>query len=160
MTDTQKKAAVFDFDGTLIRGDSIVRFLRFAAARGALPRRELFIIALCALGGKMGLVPMEKVKERALRFERGLTRAEKEKLCLGFAERVLVPGLLPEGKKTWENLRREGCVMALASASTSDYLEPLSRALGADRLICTRVAEDGRVSKNCRGEEKARRVAE
>ena len=71
MTDTQKKAAVFDFDGTLIRGDSIVRFLRFAAERGALPRRELLIIALCALGGKMGLVPMEKVKERALRFERG-----------------------------------------------------------------------------------------
>ena len=40
----QKPYALFDFDGTLIRGDSIVRFVRFAHERiETFPKCDLFL---------------------------------------------------------------------------------------------------------------------
>ena len=46
----QKPYALFDFDGTLIRGDSIVRFVRYAHARGLIGAGGLlrFALAVCA----------------------------------------------------------------------------------------------------------------
>ena len=154
-----KTAALFDFDGTLIRGDSVVRFVLFALRRSAMPRRDIPCVIAFALFGKLGLCPMERVKERALRFEKNLPRPEKEKLCRDFASLVLTPALFPEGRKAWDSLKAAGRTMVLASASTSDYMEYVAERLGADALICTRVSEDGKAGPNCRGEEKARRAA-
>ena len=49
MRDDVRRAAFFDFDGTLIPGDSIVSFLLFARRRGALSLWDLAAAALHAL---------------------------------------------------------------------------------------------------------------
>ncbi len=149
MNSGNSQAALFDFDGTLRRGDSIVLFVRFALKRGALRRRELPAIAACALGAKIGLCPTERSKEMALRFEGRRSPAERERLCGDFASLILIPGLFPEGKRTWDALRAAGRRMVLASASTSDYMKYVSSALGADTLLCTQIDEFGSY-KPCR----------
>ncbi len=158
MRDDLRRAAFFDFDGTLIRGDSIVSFLRFARRRGAMSLWELAGTVLHAFLGKIGAESMDAVKTRALRFEQKLAPAEREKLCRDFAEEKLIPRLYPEGKRTWQALKNEGRVMALVSASTRDYMGYVSAALGADALICTEVSPDGAAGPNCRGREKERRL--
>ncbi len=158
MRDDLRSAAFFDFDGTLIRGDSIVSFLLFARRRGVLPFWEWAGTALHALLGKIGAENMDAVKTRALRFEQKLAPAEREKLCRDFVEERLIPRLFPEGKRTWDALKKEGRMMVLVSASTRDYMGYVSAALGADALICTPVSPDGAAGPNCRGREKERRL--
>lgn len=153
-----RRAAFFDFDGTLIPGDSIVSFLLFARRRGALSLWDLAAAALHALLGKTGAEQMDAVKTRALRFEQKLPPAEREKLCREFAEEKLMPRLFPEGRRTWDGLKKEGRVMVLVSASTRDYMRYVSAALGADGLICTPVSPDGAAGPNCRGREKEKRL--
>ena len=160
MRDDRRRAAFFDFDGTLIPGDSIVSFLLFARRRGALPFQEWAGIALHAFLGKIGAEGMDAVKTRALRFEQKLPSAEREKLCRDFAEEELIPHLFPEGKRTWDTLKNEGRAMVLVSASTRDYMRYEAAALGADELICTTVSPAGAVGPNCRGREKEKRVRE
>ena len=46
---TEKQAfAFFDFDGTMIPGDSIAAFVRYARKKGIMPRREFFKALLAA----------------------------------------------------------------------------------------------------------------
>ncbi len=159
MTDKgTRRAAFFDFDGTLIRGDSILRFLRFALGRGAVSRREVLCLVPHVLSAKAGREPMERVKERALAFEGRLSPGDRERLCGDFVREEVIPHLSPRGLETWEALRNEGARMVLVSASTDDYMVHVARALGADVLLCTRLFPDGRVGPNCRGEEKVRRI--
>ncbi len=159
MTDKKtRRAAFFDFDGTLIRGDSIVRFLFFALGRGKVTLRELLSAGIHALLAGAGRETFEEAKGRALSFRMRMESGERERLCRDFVSEALLPRLRGEGKRTWDACRAEGKCMVLVSASTDDYMVHVSRALGADVLLCTPVLPDGRVGPNCRGEEKVRRI--
>ena len=59
--------AIYDFDGTMISGDSIVAYLRFAHARKALTLRELCAAAAAGLLSRLGLLSAGEAKRRALR---------------------------------------------------------------------------------------------
>lgn len=58
----QKPYALFDFDGTLIRGDSIVRFVRYAHARGLIGAGGLLRAALWAVAYGLHLTTAERAK--------------------------------------------------------------------------------------------------
>ena len=152
------RAAFFDFDGTLRPGDSIVSFLAFAVKKGKLSRGALARAGIDAALGKLGLMPLDQVKTRALSFERALSQPERDALCAAFVEERLLKEIRPRGLEKWLRLREEGYRMVLVTASTGDYMAPLARALGADALLCTPVDDSGRVGPNCRGKEKARRM--
>ena len=62
--------ALFDFDGTLIPGDSIVSFVRFARKKGVLSRREYAGILLCTVKYLLGSLTDGEMKTRSLRFLR------------------------------------------------------------------------------------------
>ena len=163
----QKSYAFFDFDGTLIKGDSIIRFCFYAYKN-----------RLCSLGqlvhaGMMGvlyhcrLTTAEKSKQAALSFLAGRPRKEVEKIAKDFCTHELIPNLYPEGVEAIRRHRLEGTEVWLVSASTAFYLEPLKKHLRLTELIGTRmhVDEQGRYSglidgHNCRGVEKTLRIAE
>lgn len=150
--------ACFDFDGTMIRGDSIVAYLRFAYGWGALSRKEY-----AAAGGHtaayfLGLETGDQVKTHALRFWGRLSPAEREKLDAAFARETLLPRIYPQAKQCWEEHRAAGRIMLLVSASTDNYMRFVAEALQADALLCTRLLPNGSVTGNCRGEEKVRRI--
>ena len=163
----QKAFAFFDFDGTLIKGDSIIRFCIYAYRR-----------RLCSLGGLIragvmgalyhcGLTNAEKSKQAALRFLAGRPRKEVEAIARDFCTRVLIPNLYPEGVEAIRRHRKAGAEVWLVSASTAFYLEPLRKHLKLTGLIGTRmhVDEEDRYSglidgHNCRGVEKTLRIAE
>ncbi len=159
----RRVVAVFDFDGTITRRDTLAPYL--ARVRGRVPfalatAREAAAFAGWALGRcdidavkrRMILrllagVPVEiarsAARAHARAVERDFRRAALERIC-------------------WH--RAQGHRLVLASAGLDLYLEPVARALGFDDLLCSRVAvRDGRCTgaldgPDCTGVEKRRRL--
>ena len=163
----QKSYAFFDFDGTLIKGDSIVRFCFYACRNKLCTPGHLIYSAVMAALYHCHLITAEKSKQAALRFLAGMPRKEVEKIARDFCHSELIPNLYPEGVEAIRRHRLEGAEVWLVSASTAFYLEPLKRHLRLTELLGTRmhVDEDGRYSglihgQNCRGVEKTLRIAE
>lgn len=154
------RAALYDFDGTLRPRDSIVEWVAYARKRGVISVWEWLRITCYAAYGKVTRMEMRRIKSRALRFEGGLTRAQIRRLARDFTREVVMPKVTREGLASWERDGQEGYVRLLVSASTSDYMPDVSRAMGADMLICTEVSPEGIVAENCRGPVKAQRLKE
>lgn len=158
MESSKRILALFDFDGTLIKGDSIVTYLRTAKRLHALSGAEYLKACFCALRYKMGQITEEAAKEGALAFRRKLQPDRRIALDAFFASDELIPRVYPAGRKQLEEHRRQGHLVLLVSASTENYMNIVASMLPVDGLLCTPISEEGKVGKNCKGEEKIRRV--
>lgn len=162
-----KSYAFFDFDGTLIKGDSIIRFCFYAHRNKLCSFGHLIYSGIMATLYHLGITNAEKSKQAALSFLAGMPRKEVEKLAKDFCNHELIPNLYPEGVEAIRRHRLEGTEVWMVSASTAFYLEPLKKHLRLTGLIGTRmhVDEQGKYSglidgHNCRGVEKTLRIAE
>ena len=149
--------AVYDFDGTMIRGDSIVAYLAFAVRRGCLSPFGLAAAAGWGLAQRLGAADAAKAKARALRFRKRMTPEQRRALDEAFAER-LFHRVRPAALLRMAADQAAGRYMVLLSASTDHYMEPLNRLLGFDLLVCTRERDLDRPEGNCRGAVKADRL--
>ncbi|NCB05907.1 MAG: haloacid dehalogenase-like hydrolase, partial [Clostridia bacterium] len=77
----RKSYALFDFDGTLIPGDSIVLFCRYAARRGLCKKTALLSGAWHAALYALRLESARDSKAHALRFLKGKTEKEISLAC-------------------------------------------------------------------------------
>lgn len=150
--------ALFDFDGTMIRGDSIVPFVRFALKRGDMKKREFLSACFQGIQFRMHLKTGGEMKKKALSFYARLAPEEKKALDTAFARDYLLPRVYDAARKALERHKQEGRITVLVSASTENYMQYIAPALGFDHLLCTPMDQEGRVLDNCHGEEKARRI--
>lgn len=160
-----RSVAAFDFDGTLVPGDSLLPFVRRAAGRGRFAR------AVLRHGGRVGLATVGGIGSRddakaafARTAFRGLDAATVSACGETFAA-SLAERLRPAAAARLRWHQGEGHEVVLVSASLSIYLEPLGRRLGLTSVLATALEEgpDGRltgelVGANVRGPEKVRRL--
>ena len=71
--------AIFDFDGTMIRGDSVVSYLFFARKQRLLSAGRLLWAGLFACLFRLGLTDAGRAKSAALAFRKDVP-AEKQEL--------------------------------------------------------------------------------
>jgi HAD superfamily hydrolase (TIGR01490 family) len=160
-----RPVALFDFDGTLTRRDTLVPFL--AALVGVAPLGlALAALAPTLAGYAFGRVPNDVAKQRLLARVVG-GRAERELREAGtrFAAGALAGLLSAPGMALLDRHRRAGHDCVLASASLDLYLGPWAAGAGFVHCVASSLAVDaeGRVSGmlaggNCFGVEKRRRV--
>lgn len=150
--------AFFDFDGTMIPGDSIASYVGYARKRGFMPRKESMRALLAALRYVLGLMGAAESKNAALRFRAGLSPADREAMDRDFVKDRLLPRVYPQAKVCVARHKREGRLIVIVTASTENYMRFAADALGADALLATPLLPDGTVGENCRGEEKVRRI--
>lgn len=155
-----ERIALFDFDGTLLPGDSIVHLIRFAV-------RQKRIGPLCLSSGvffgilfKLHLVDEATSKNVALRFLKKMPKEERDRLLELFVKEKLPPLLYRDGLARIQELRKKGVRIWLVSASTDHYMPLIAAYMGADRLLCSKTDQNGRIIRNCKGEEKVRRIRE
>lgn len=163
----QRTYALFDFDGTLLSGDSILSFCRFARAQGLCSAEQLRQGFWAATRYVMGLSSAEQSKMDALHFIQGRSEAELRAFSKRFCEKVLLPRLRPKGLLALHEHLTRGAQVLLITASPSFYLEHLRDALGIDGIIGTRMDFDlnGNATglicgENCKGIQKPLRLAE
>lgn len=163
----QKAYALFDFDGTIITGDSIVLFCRYAHGRKLMTTGQLLSAAWAAGKYALGLSTAAQSKAQVLSFLKGWTQTQLSALSEDFCRDVLRARLRPEALAEIAIRRKEGTTVLLITASPSFYLEPLMGDLSLEAIIGTRmdIGPDGIVTgqisgENCKGVQKPLRLAE
>lgn len=153
-----KEAVLFDFDGTVIRGDSVVALILFAFRRRCLSPRDLFASVFYGVLYRIGLTDALTAKKKAHRFIKKLPSDFRERFLRDFARRI-TQRAYPEALREMEKHRNAGKAVILCSASCECYMRFVAENLPADHLLCTPCETDGTViGPNCRGEEKVRRI--
>ena len=154
-----KKIAVFDFDGTLIKKDSMVlfffRYFKFLSLHGFLNAPQLLIDTLKFA---LKLYSRKQYKEK---FINSIIDSSKindiDKLANDFSEYLLTK-IYIDARRKIETLKRDGFELVLLSASPDFYLKKIKDKLGFSKLICTKTYyKDGKIiinGKNCYGKNK------
>ncbi len=157
--------AFFDFDDTLAKGDSILPYLLYCIRRGLAPRRQLFKAAWGFLRWKVQPSTGRAAKELSLSYIRGRTVEEMDEIARDFFRDVQTKAFFEESAAELWRLREQGRMIIVVSASSDVYMRVLPEFLPVDAVIST-VCEvrdgryTGRVQKNCKGEEKVRRIGD
>ncbi len=160
------KIALFDFDGTLTRHDTLFGFIVFTCGPACVAKYFLGIVRILFLL-KIGMYTAAQGKERILAlFFRGWTREmlsdAGRRYAMALCHRGFRRGALEAVREAQCNGRRA----VIVSVSAEEWIAPVAERLGMD-CICTRLAYDaaGRFSghlegANCNGQEKVRRLQE
>jgi phosphatidylglycerophosphatase C len=161
----RRVVAAFDFDGTLVPGDSLLPFLWRHAGR----RR--FLHATARHGARVALATVGRVGSRdeakaafVATALQGLPVSEVTAAGVEFSHR-LEARMHPGARQRIEWHRDAGHELVMISASLLVYLEPLASRLGFDAVLATRleVGQDGFLTgrldgANVRGQEKVDRL--
>lgn len=160
-----QRIAVFDVDGTLLKGDS----LRMAASRSRGPMGRLVAgVALLPwlLAWKLRLVSTGQLKERTLKMFhicQSVNRSEANNNA-GWLLPALQNNLRPEALERLREHQLQGDLVLLCSASPRMLLQPLADWLGVELIATELQKENGRwrpalAGANCKGPEKVARLS-
>lgn len=155
--------AFFDFDDTLAKGDSILPYLIYCIKRGLAPKRQLVKAAFAFLHWKLKPSTGRAAKETTLSFIKGRTVEEMDRIAHDFFLEVQSKAIFSSCLKEINDLRNRNVRIVVVSASSDVYMRALPHFLRVQDVICTECeVVDGRytgkVGKNCKGEEKVRRI--
>ena len=158
--------AAFDFDGTLVAGDSLMAFLRRACGTEATVRALTAQVRPVAGSlARSGHPDRDAAKARILAaLLAGRELANLVPVAEAYAAH-LVRKVRPHMLARLARHRGAGHRTVIVSASPELYLGPVGRLLDVDTVLATRleVGPDGRLTgalegSNCRGPEKAARL--
>jgi phosphatidylglycerophosphatase C len=156
----------FDFDGTLTARDSLIAFLAWRAGfGGAMIRGAALLAPALAYAWRRDRGRLKSAMIRS--FLGGVSLDTARDDARRFA-RDQAPRLLrPDALAAWKAWRDRGAHLVIVTASPEFLVSPFGDALGAERVIGTRltVDADGRITgaldgANCRGTEKVRRLTQ
>ncbi|MCS4174776.1 HAD-IB family hydrolase [Salinibacter ruber] len=161
----RRVVAVFDFDGTLTRRDSLLPFLWQIAGPWAFIRNATILLPTL-LRYAVGTLENGPAKERVLgQFLAGKPTGEIQAVAESFATKTIPSLLDPEAVRRLRWHQKQGHMTVLVTASPELYARPWSEAEGFDKALGTRLeTEDGVftgqfATPNCHGPEKTRRLA-
>lgn len=162
-----EKVAVFDFDGTITRKDTLLEFIKFAKGNVAFYKgilKNIFIL----IAFKLKLYPNWKAKQKIFTyFFKGITLEEFDRLCEDFFIERHNELLYASALKQIQEYVKDHVNVIIVSASIENWVIPFGRYLKVDSVIGTRIETDshgiltGRfLTANCYGEEKVKRLQE
>lgn len=157
--------ALFDFDGTITKDDSLLKFIRFVMG-GFRFIFGLVVLSPILVAYKLGLIPNHKAKQKMLSwFFKGMSKDAFFKVANEYAllhiDKIVRPKAME--KIAWH--KAQGHQVVVVSASIDCWLKPWCDKNNID-LIATRLEiEDGKLTgkfatKNCYGIEKVNRIKE
>ncbi len=165
MTTRRYKLAIFEFDGTLIKGDSFKMFARHSLGTWR------YLISLMKslpklIKWKLGGCSASEAKEHLFRnLYSGLSAKELDAYATTFADKIdskIKPKVLEEFKRA----KREGYTPVIVSASPAFWIRPWAERNDFEKVIATEAKIENGIftgdfaTPNCKGQEKIRRLRE
>lgn len=156
----EKKVAIFDIDKTLIRIDSMFYFLWFGIKKRPLSFFNLFKVVLYTLLYKLKIIELEKAKEPYFYAVNYMTNDDLER----FFEFYLKPNIYAAALDELKSRKKDGYLVLLVTASPFAYMKYFKSIPYVDEVLGSELlVEEGKytnkiVGKNCKGEEKVRRI--
>ena len=165
MVEGKRRVAVFDFDGTITRKDTMFDFIRHAKGTMSLYLGIVIFAPMIALMF-MKIIDNHQCKQKLLSwYFKGMKYSVFKHFGETYAARVgdLVR---PDVVEIFRQRKQEGCTIYVVSASIREWVAPFCLALGVEEVLSTEmeVGSDGRLTgkfstHNCFGAEKVRRLA-
>ncbi|MBW2425511.1 MAG: HAD-IB family hydrolase [Deltaproteobacteria bacterium] len=159
--------AVFDLDGTVIRGNSFIGFLTECLMRRPARVLRCLHLPIAVIVHLMGLRDNAWLKVAFLRaIVGGMTQAQLESVAIAYADKLLRSRLKPGAVEQLHDHLDRGFEVVLVSASPDLYVDEFAARLGMTSVISTRVSWRGDRclgsldGENCYGEEKLQRIKE
>lgn len=154
---------IWDVDGTLTRADTLLPFL----FRVVGPARWPGVLARSLVETVVHGGSRAQLKSSLLQHcLAGREESDVRSIAADFAAQIMFHRCRIDALTRWSWHRARGDRLVLASASLGLYLEPLGQLLGTEEVLATSLEiTSGRFTgalaqPNCRGHEKARRIAE
>ena len=150
--------AVFDFDGTIIKRDSMLLFfLRYFNLSFKSIKNMLYLI-IESIKFFLNISTQKQYKERFINLIIDSSKIKDfNKLADDFSE-YLIKKIYSDAKQKIIELKKSNYELVLLSASPDFYLKRIKDKLGFSKLICTRTDfKKGKInitSKNCYGKDK------
>ena len=158
------RVAVFDFDVTITRKDTLIEFIRFAKGSAALYWGMLIHMPWLVLM-KLHLYDNGKTKERVFSwFFREMPIEEFNKLGKRFYETQADRLLSDDALRAIKEHKQKGDKVVILSASIENWVRPFASALQAEGLLGTQTeVQNGMLTgkfatNNCYGQEKVERL--
>ncbi|MGM9804226.1 MAG: HAD family hydrolase [Muribaculaceae bacterium] len=140
--ENNQKMAVFAFDETLMRGESLHAFLKFASGNYFTYFLNDAIVLPWVMFHKIGLcgsaVYARKMVNTVLR---GRTRTEISELCRDFAS-VINCRLFPKGIQELQKKRLQNYKVVIASEMVADIIRPWALKYGVNDVVANELAYD------------------
>ena len=139
------EAAFFDLDKTIIAGSSTLAFGRPLYHAGFLPRRTLLRIGIASVSYMLFGADedsLERARDQMLDLVSGWQRAEIEELIAETLDDVIEPLVFAEALFLIDEHKRAGREVYVVSASPEEFVAPIARMVGIERVIATRIRTD------------------
>lgn len=159
------KIALFDFDGTITKDDSLIKFIRFVVGDAKFIAGMVFLSPMLTVY-KLGLIPNYKAKQMMLSyFFKGMSEAKLQEVAntysLNHIDTILRPKAIE--KIAWH--QEQGHKVVVVSASIECWLKPWCDKNNLELIATQLEIKDSIVTgrlrtKNCYGIEKVNRVKE
>ncbi|MDY6065259.1 MAG: HAD family hydrolase [Finegoldia sp.] len=147
------KVKIYDFDGTIIKGDSIFVLLKFLRKKGK--------ISIFTRIGYIFKSVYAYLKEKNFEAYKNSWVAMAQRLSKEEMEEFVDILLRDYGyKNIIKDIKEDGYISILCSSSIEDYLDIVGEKLSFDYVLGTRTGEGKVLGKNNSKKEKARRLEE
>lgn len=158
--------AVFDFDGTITKKDTLLEFIKFSKGRwhfffGFVLFSPMF------LAMKLKIYPNWKVKQNLFSFFYKGISLEKYNAWGGEFSSEINKIIRPKALEALKLHKKDGDKVIIISASIENWIKPWAEKIGADIVIATKIQTKKNglltgkfLSKNCFGQEKVNRLLE
>ena len=152
---TPRKVAIFDFDGTLVDGQSGALFTTYLLRHGIMRLPRALHLGWWGLRYKLHL-PYRQSEARELVFGAlaDLDPSTVDEVMHRFHDEVLLPRYRRQACEEVDRRRKEGCVTLLVSATFKAMADVAARTLGMDAAVATLMEKDaqGRYTGRVQGD--------
>ena len=159
-----KRIAVFDFDGTITRKDTLIEFIRFAKGTMAL-FWGLFVHLPWLILMRLHLYDNGKTKERVFSwFFKGMSIEQFNQLGKQFYVAQAEKLLYTDAVQAINGHKQNSDIVVVLSASIENWVQPFASSLQAEGLLGTQAEVQNGIltgrfaTKNCYGPEKVNRL--
>lgn len=158
------RIAVFDFDGTITRKDTLIEFIRFAKGSLSLYWGLLLQLPWLILM-KLHICDNGRTKERVFSwFFKGTSLEQFNHAGQQFCDSQKDKLIYTHAVQTILQHKQQGDKVVILSASIENWVRPFASALQADDLLSTQAEVQNGIltgrfaTKNCYGQEKVNRL--
>lgn len=143
---SERRAAFFDLDRTLVRVDTPRLFTKYRRAKGQATWRDSLQVAWWVLQYTTGVIDAPRVARKALEDFAGKEESWLIKTCDEWFPQYVLPEIQARGRELVKSHRDAGDLVAIVTAATSYVANPVARELGIDHVVCSEleVNADGR----------------
>ncbi len=139
------EAAFFDLDKTIIAGSSTLAFGRPLYRAGFLHRRTLLRLGIASVSYMLFGADhdsLERARDEMLDLVSGWDRAEIDSIVAETLDEVIEPLVFAEALFLIDEHKRAGREVYVVSASPEEFVAPIARMVGIDRVIATKIRTD------------------